>query len=198
MSWIESILYMGNLPNESLNILLDRTYQSPLLSPYFKSKSDYVRKPIPKMGLEGLWRNLFEEEGTSASISFISYGGRMAEISAKATPFPHRAGNLYKIVYNSGWDEEENVRSERYMRWMRRVYNYMGSYVSKSPRQAYINYRDLDIGMNSPGNFTSLGRASVWGRKYFMNNFDRLVRVKTMIDPQNFFRHEQSIPPFSH
>ncbi|KAK8579413.1 hypothetical protein V6N12_069739 [Hibiscus sabdariffa] len=198
MSWIESILYMGNLPNESLNILLDRTYQSPLLSPYFKSKSDYVRKPIPRIGLEGLWSNLFEEEGTSASISFISYGGRMAEIPATATPFPHRAGNLYKIVYNSGWEEEENVRSERYMRWMRRVYNYMASYVSKSPRQAYINYRDLDIGINGAGNFTSLAQASVWGRKYFMNNFHRLVRAKTMIDPQNFFRHEQSIPPFSH
>ncbi|VFQ98199.1 unnamed protein product [Cuscuta campestris] len=38
-------------------------------------------------------------------------------------------------------------------------------------------------------------QARVWGVKYFKNNFDRLVRVKTMVDPQDFFRNEQSIPP---
>ncbi|KAE8692376.1 FAD-binding Berberine family protein [Hibiscus syriacus] len=200
MSWIESILYMGNLPNESLSTLLDRTYQSPFYSPYFKSKSDYVRKPIPEIGLGGLWRHLFEEEGTSGRISFISYGGKMGEIPATAKPFPHRAGTLFQIVYEAGWEEEEeeNVRSKRYIRWLRRLYKYMGSFVSKSPRQAYVNYRDLDIGTNNQGNLTSLAQASVWGRKYFMNNFHRLVCVKTMIDPRNFFRHEQSIPPFPH
>uniref|UniRef100_A0A6N2N443 Berberine/berberine-like domain-containing protein n=1 Tax=Salix viminalis TaxID=40686 RepID=A0A6N2N443_SALVM len=36
-------------------------------------------------------------------------------------------------------------------------------------------------------------QASIWGRKYFKNNFDRLVRVKTAVDPANFFRHEQSL-----
>ncbi|XP_039072007.1 berberine bridge enzyme-like 13 [Hibiscus syriacus] len=135
MSWIESLLYMGNFPNES-NILLDRTYQSPFYSP-FKSKSDYVKKPILKFGLRGLWRNLFEE-GTSARIDFISYGGIMAEIPATATPFPHRAGTLFQIVYETGWEEEENVRSKRYIRWLRRLYKHMGSFVSKSPRQAYV------------------------------------------------------------
>ncbi|XVF28979.1 hypothetical protein REPUB_Repub15cG0080000 [Reevesia pubescens] len=194
MSWIESILYMGQFPNDTLDILLDRTYQSPLLSPSFKSKSDYVRKPIPEIAFEGLWSKLFEEEAKSASISFIAYGGKMDEIPETATPFPHRAGNLYKIVYSVGWQEEDNIRSQRYISWITRLYSYMGSFVSKSPRQAYINYRDLDIGMNNKGK-TSYAQASVWGRKYFMNNFDKLVYVKTMIDPENFFRHEQTIPP---
>ena len=35
----------------------------------------------------------------------------------------------------------------------------------------------------------------VYGDKYFLNNFERLVKVKTAVDPQNFFRYEQSIPP---
>ncbi|XP_022761029.1 berberine bridge enzyme-like 18 [Durio zibethinus] len=194
MSWIESILYMGQLSNETLNVLLDRTLQSPLLSPSFKSKSDYVRKPIPEIAFQGIWSKLFEEEAHSASISFIAYGGKMDEISDSATPFPHRAGNLYKIVYNVGWQERDNMRSQRYISWSRRLYSYMGSFVSKSPRQAYINYRDLDIGMNNEG-YTSHAQAKVWGSKYFMNNFKKLVYVKTMIDPDNFFRHEQSIPP---
>jgi FAD/FMN-containing dehydrogenase len=73
----------------------------------------------------------------------------------------------------------------------------MTPYVSKNPRQVYVNYRDLDLGINKLDGNTSYKQASIWGRKYFKNNFDRLVRVKTAVDPANFFRHEQSIPPLS-
>jgi FAD/FMN-containing dehydrogenase len=63
----------------------------------------------------------------------------------------------------------------------------------KNPREAYVNYRDLDIRINKLAGNTSYKQASIWGRKYFKNNFDRLVRVKTAVDPANFFRHERSI-----
>jgi hypothetical protein len=76
---------------------------------------------------------------------------------------------------------------------MRKLYAYMAPYVSNSPRAAYLNYRDLDLGRNNYGN-TSFAKASVWGLKYFKNNFKRLARVKTATDPSNFFRNEQSIP----
>ncbi|XP_022738799.1 berberine bridge enzyme-like 18 [Durio zibethinus] len=195
MSWIESILYFGQIRNQSLEILLDRNFQSPLTRPSYKAKSDYVKEPIPEIGLRGLWSRFSEEEAESGVIGFFAYGGIMDEIPESATPFPHRAGNLYKILYNVGWQEEDNINSERYIRWIRRLYSYMSSFVSKSPREAYINYRDLDIGTNNNKGNTSYAQASIWGRKYFKNNFDRLVHVKTMIDPENFFRHEQSIPP---
>jgi len=56
-----------------------------------------------------------------------------------------------------------------------------------------LNYRDLDIGvMPKGGNDFNQGR--VYGEKYFGVNFDRLVKVKNDVDPQNFFRNEQSIP----
>ncbi|XP_021299411.1 berberine bridge enzyme-like 18 [Herrania umbratica] len=194
MSWIESILYFGQLQNESLDILLDRSFKTPLVLPSYKGKSDYVKEPIPEIALKGLWSRLSEAEAESVVVGFFAYGGIMDEIPETATPFPHRAGNLYKILYNVGWQEEDNINSERYIRLARGLYSYMSSFVSKSPREAYVNYRDLDIGTNNRGN-TSYAQASIWGRKYFKNNFDRLVHVKTMIDPENFFRHEQSIPP---
>ncbi|KAM3251008.1 hypothetical protein T459_05154 [Capsicum annuum] len=84
--------------------------------------------------------------------------------------------------------------SEKHLSWIRKLYGYMASYVSKSPRAAYFNYRDLDLGVNNKGN-TSNAQARIWGEKYFKNNFDRLVKVKTKVDPTNFFRNEQSIPP---
>ncbi|XVF37897.1 hypothetical protein REPUB_Repub20aG0050700 [Reevesia pubescens] len=194
MSYIESIIFLNNIQNETLEILLDRSYRSPFLSPSFKSKSDYIKKPMPEIALQGIWSQLLEEDGTSGTLNFISYGGKMAEIPETATPFPHRAGNLYKLNYNVGWQQVDNTDSQRYISWIRRLYNYTSSFVSKSPREAYVNYRDLDIGANNEGN-TSYAQASVWGRKYFKKNFDRLVYVKSKIDPENFFRHEQSIPP---
>ena len=73
----------------------------------------------------------------------------------------------------------------------------MTPYVSSSPREAYFNYRDLDLGVNNVIGDTSYEQASIWGKPYYKDNFDRLVRVKTVVDPGNFFKNEQSIPPLS-
>ncbi|XP_059439572.1 tetrahydroberberine oxidase-like [Corylus avellana] len=195
MSWIESILYFANFRSgESLDVLLNRT--PPIRYPRIKAKSDYVQEPIPEPGLEGIWQRFYEKEGETGLMVLTPYGGRMSEISESATPFPHRAGNIYQIYYRVYWLEEGTAASERHISWMRRLYSYMAPYVSKSPRAAYVNYRDLDIGTNSKGN-TSYRRARIWGNKYFKSNFDRLVHVKTVVDPVNFFKNEQSIPPFS-
>jgi hypothetical protein len=193
-SWIESTLYFAGFPSdESLNVLLNRT---PLIRAPFKAKSDYVQEPIPEHGFEGIWKRFSQKEADAAIMILTPYGGRMSEISESATPFPHRAGNIYKIQQLVYWEEEETAALERYIRWIRRLYGYLAPYVSKSPRAAYVNYRDLDIGSNGKGN-TSYRRASIWGTKYFKSNFDRLVQVKTIVDPSNFFKNEQSIPPFS-
>ncbi|MBA0651519.1 hypothetical protein Goklo_018837 [Gossypium klotzschianum] len=165
-------------------------------TPSFKTKSDYVKKPIPEIGFQGIWSQLFEPEARGATLNFVAYGGKMDEIPESAVAFPHRKGNLYKISYKIRWREEDNVNSERYIAWMRRLYSYMKSFVSKSPREAYVNYRDLDIGKNNEDGYTTYAQMSTWGRKYFKNNFDRLVKIKTKIDPENFFRHEQSISPY--
>ncbi|KAJ7015312.1 hypothetical protein NC653_004580 [Populus alba x Populus x berolinensis] len=171
MSWIESTVYFAQFPrNTSLDVLLDR---SPGSTVSFKAKTDYVnvKEPIPEIALEGIWERLNQLDAQVAQLQFTAYGGKMDEISETSTPFPHRAGNLFQI-------------------------HYMTPYVTKNPRQAYINYRDLDLGMNNLGN-TSYKQARIWGTKYFKNNFDRLVHVKTKVDPDNFFRNEQSIPPLS-
>ncbi|XP_022737964.1 berberine bridge enzyme-like 18 [Durio zibethinus] len=191
MSWIQSLLYFGQLPTEE--ILLDRAAVN---KTFFKVKSDYVKEPIPKAVFEEVWPKFYEEEGNYGIILLIPYGGKMDEIPETETPFPHRAGNMYKIIYNIGLAGEENLEFQKYLSWIRRFYHHMTPYVSKSPREAYVNYRDLDIGVNNKGK-TSYAQASIWGFKYFKSNFNKLVHVKTLIDPDNFFKHEQSIPPLS-
>ncbi|XVF23022.1 hypothetical protein REPUB_Repub13aG0002100 [Reevesia pubescens] len=187
MSWIQSVLYFaGYSITESTDVLINRTMQSTQFS---KAKSDYVKVAIPVAGLEGLCKMLLQEE--NSMLILTPYGGRMKQISSSETPFPHRSGNLYGIQYSLYWEAAEET--EKHIGWMRRLYKYMESYVSKSPRAAYFNYRDLDLGRNNYRN-TSYAQASIWGFKYFNNNFNRLVRVKTSIDPHNFFWNEQSIP----
>ena len=121
----------------------------------------------------------------------------MSKIAETSIPFPHRAGNLYKISYYVAWQDQDIEVARKHISWVRNVYRRMAPYVSKNPREAYINYRDLDIGTNNKFGSTSYKQASIWGTKYFKNNFDRLVRVKTAVDPSNFFRNEQSIPPLT-
>ncbi|KAK7400263.1 hypothetical protein VNO78_11466 [Psophocarpus tetragonolobus] len=191
MSWIDSVLYTAKCTRgQPLEALLHRNGND---LPFFKAKSDYVRDPIPDVGLQGLLRFFYEDEGQDAFIQFTPYGGKMNEISESEIPFPHRSGNIFHINHMVRWREEGDEAAQRYINWIRRLYSYMEPYVSKSPRAAYVNYRDLDIGVNSDG-YTSYRQASIWGHKYFKNNFNRLVRVKTKVDPLNFFKNEQSIP----
>ncbi|RLM55211.1 reticuline oxidase-like protein [Panicum miliaceum] len=61
---------------------------------------------------------------------------------------------------------------------------------------AYFNYRDLDLGRNVVvGNVSSYEAGKVWGEKYFKGNYKRLALAKGKIDPDDYFRNEQSIPP---
>lgn len=189
MSWLESVLYIAGYPSSvPPEILLQgkSTFKN-----YFKAKSDFVKEPIPESGLEGIWKRFLEED--TPLMIWNPYGGMMSKISESDIPFPHRNGTLFKIQYVTIWGDADKASPGRHVEWIRKLYNYMSTYVSKFPREAYVNYRDLDLGMNKYGS-TDFVQASVWGSKYFKNNFNRLVRIKTKVDPDNFFRHEQSIP----
>uniref|UniRef100_A0A803MUG5 FAD-binding PCMH-type domain-containing protein n=1 Tax=Chenopodium quinoa TaxID=63459 RepID=A0A803MUG5_CHEQI len=189
MSWIGSVLFYYDFAmGTPLSTLLDR-HPSSLTS--LKRKSDYLKKPIPRYGLEGLWKLMVELQ--TPQLTFNPYGGQMAEIPADATPFPHRAGNMFKLQYATNWNEEDNDRSKYYIDLTRKLHTYMTPFVSKNPREAFLNYRDIDLGINHQGTRSYI-EGKKYGVKYFKDNFDRLVKIKTMVDPDNFFRNEQSIP----
>ncbi|KAL2343714.1 hypothetical protein Fmac_004999 [Flemingia macrophylla] len=189
MSWIDSMLWWGNFDNTTKpDALLERDLNS---ASFLKRKSDYVQKPISKDGLEEIWEKMVELGKTG--FVFNPYGGKMSEVASDATPFPHRLGNLFKIQYSVNWDEPGVDVENNFTSQARELYSYMTPFVSNSPRSAFLNYRDLDIGTNSFGK-NSYEEGRVYGVKYFNDNFERLVKIKTAVDPENFFRNEQSIP----
>eukprot|EP00253_Pinus_taeda_P032676 PITA_32676 len=141
--------------------------------------------PIPPSAWHGAWKFL-EELPRNSYVLLDPLGGIMDQIPPSAIPFPHRAGNLHSIQYQITWnDPSEDVES---IAWIRRLYQYMAPYVSDSPRAAYVNYLDLDLGV-APNGMDTVEEGRSWGEKYFVNNYDRLVKIKSTIDPNNVFRN---------
>ncbi|KAL1358912.1 hypothetical protein HN51_004143 [Arachis hypogaea] len=192
MSWIESAIWLNNPDDYKIGvkpeIILNRRLNT---AGFLKRKSDYVQVPISKEALEGIAKKIIELG--KVALVFNPYGGKMAEIPADATAFPHRAGNLFKIQYSVNWNDSSPAAAENFVNETRSLYSYMTPFVSKNPRSAFLNYRDLDIGINTFGK-NSYEEGKVYGAKYFNGNFERLVKIKTAVDPDNFFRNEQSIP----
>ena len=193
MSWAESVLYVWVGSGQPIPVtdLLNRTTSMDTSS---KVTSDYVRRAIPR----DVWAEIFGwlAKPDPGIMIVDPYGGAISAVPEAATPFPHRRGVLYNIQYINYWaagnDGEPNVR------WIRDLYAFMAPYVSKNPREAYFNYRDLDLGRNVVvANVSSYEAGMVWGEKYFKGNYKRLALAKGKIDPDDYFRNEQSIPPLA-
>jgi hypothetical protein len=189
MSWIDSVPYIPLGPKATVKDLLNRTSN---IRAFGKFKSDYVREPIP----ESEWEKIFTwlVKPGAGYMLMDPYGGDIAKVPESATPFPHRSGVLFNIQYVATWFGEG--AAALHTQWTRDMYAFMEPYVSKNPREAYFNFRDLDLGVNQVvGNVSTYGSGKVWGDKYFKGNFERLARTKAQFDPEDYFRNEQSIPP---
>ncbi|CAN0884679.1 Berberine bridge enzyme-like 28 [Linum grandiflorum] len=141
-----------------------------------------LRRRFPELGatredlVEMSWVQIEDPE-----IILSPYGGRMSEISDSSIPFPHRAGNKFKIQHLIYWVKEGEEAKNRHIGWIRELYGYLAPH-------------DLDVGMNNREEGDK-DEQEDWGVKYFKGNYKRLVHVKTVVDPTNFFRNEQSISP---
>nr|KYP51212.1 Reticuline oxidase-like protein [Cajanus cajan] len=196
MPWVNTTLFWFDLPiGTPIEALLPTDQEPPSI--YTKGKSDYVKTPIPKEALNSIWSMMVKVN--NMWMQWNPYGGAMDEISSNATPFPHRAGNLFLVQYFTFWPQDGDEAANLNLNKSRSFYQFMTPYVSSSPREVFLNYRDIDVGAKHPSSSKDLDVArTTYGTKFFKENFDRLVAVKTKVDPGNFFTYEQSIPPKSY
>ena len=103
-----------------------------------------------------------------------SYGGTLSKVAPDATAFAHRE-MLYCIQYGSSWTSPSATDAR--LKEMDTCYKAMRPYVSGS---CYVNYCDLE--------------APDWPTGYWGQNLVRLQRIKVAFDPDNVFRHAQSVP----
>jgi FAD/FMN-containing dehydrogenase len=147
----------------------DRAYKSILM----KGKSDYASLPLNDAGLSILMNEINRRNVTYVICD--PYGGAIADITPDSTAFAHRRHSLFCLQYVSEW-ANSNEAPQR-LSEMRDFYDTMRPYVSGA---AYVNYCDLDL--------------SNWPTAYWGMNLARLKQIKSVFDPDNVFRHAQSVP----
>jgi hypothetical protein len=140
---------------------------------FMKGKSDYATAPISDEGLDVFMTGL--AQGLPKYVVCDAYGGSLAEIAPDATAFVHRRGTAFCLQYGSVWSNPADTQKR--LDDMRQFYGSLRPYMSGS---AYVNYCDLDL----PNYATAY-----WGE-----NLTRLKQIKAGFDPDNVFRHAQSVP----
>ncbi|KAL3509497.1 hypothetical protein ACH5RR_028898 [Cinchona calisaya] len=196
MLWIQYFpFHIGHSIDNVKEFLTSRV---PPRKPYFTAKADFAEDPISEKGLEKILNNLFQVGPLLGQMEWTIFrGGVMDTIPKSEIPFPYRGRLLimFEVVYWSANDTSDVIQSR--IDWLRKLHRDIGDYVPKNPRAAYADYRDLDLGVNNVIGETSIEQARKWGAAYFDDNFDRLLKVKTQVDPDNYFKNEQSFPTLS-
>ncbi|KAK9101440.1 hypothetical protein Scep_024870 [Stephania cephalantha] len=194
VSWIESFTRLAGL--DSVTQMKDRFLKYDDRG--FKAKIDLPKSPLPLKAITGVLERLLKEP--RGFVVFNGFNGMMGKISREASPFPHRKGTLMMVEYIVAWNMDEDLESHKFLSWLNELYEYVGQFIiDDKPRVSYVNHIDFDLGEIDWRNESSASNAieisRKWGEKYFLSNYDRLVRAKTEIDPNNVFHHPQSIPP---
>jgi FAD/FMN-containing dehydrogenase len=143
-------------------------------SAFVKGRSDYLSGAMLPQGIETLLNGLLSVPVGSVVVICDSYGGAIQDVDVKATAFAHRKAQ-YSIQYYSQWVRAEDTES--HILHSRLLYQSMRPFVSGG---AYVNYCDSEL----PN----------YSQAYWGVNLPSLMSVKAKYDPDNFFRHAQSVP----
>lgn len=112
-----------------------------------------------------------------STIDLWHLGGAISDVPQDATAFWHR-NHPYMLTFEANWDDpaddDENVT------WV---------------RESLAEVRELPVAVGGYGNFPGFHEDPA--RTLFGENYDRLLEVKTVYDPENLFRLNQNVAPRS-
>jgi hypothetical protein len=139
----------------------------------YKGKSDILATPLSDDGIAVLFEGLQDFSKDEFNVVLYAYGGEVARVLPSATAVPHRQA-WGSMQYNLTWDSPHET--QRQLAQLRRLYASMRPYVSGS---AYVNYCDSEL--------------QNWREAYWGPNLVRLQDIKSRLDPDDLFRHAQSV-----
>ena len=137
-------------------------------------KSDFLDE-LDDAGLDALAEHAARRSHPLSHVLVRRLGGAIADVPAEATAFAHRsAAHMTTIVgvWDGGADREPEVG------WARETW----SCTRRLARGTYVNHLEDE------------GAARV-REAYPAATFERLTALKTRLDPENVFRHNQNVPP---
>jgi FAD/FMN-containing dehydrogenase len=167
----ELLKHFAGAPNKLTGALDDTEFFKPL---YYKGKSDVITVPLGADSFEALVSAAAEANGVAVICD--PYGGAIADVPNDATAFVHRSGTIFNIQYYTEWKRPNETR--RRLGEIASVYSALSS---SRTGGAYFNYCDLDLGKNA------------YASDYWGANLPRLQAAKSVYDPENLFRHAQSV-----
>ncbi|HXR54138.1 MAG TPA: BBE domain-containing protein, partial [Acidimicrobiales bacterium] len=143
----------------------------------YAAKSTFVVDPFSSSGLQAATNAVESSQqiapGIAAAFLFDSYGGAINSVGPAETAFVHRsavAGIQMIATWGSGAEPDGSAS------WLAAAAADLAPFTSG----AYQNYIDPTL--------------SGWQRAYYGANLPRLVKVKAVVDPDDFFHFAQSIP----
>jgi FAD/FMN-containing dehydrogenase len=153
----------------------------------YKSKSAMLYAPMAADGVRAI-REAMEAHGrdagipsdNQASISFLSFGGAVADVAPGATAFVHRQA-LADVQYLAFWPQSDVATADANLAWMRTTYASTFPAISAGGAGCYVNYCDDELPTDA------------WPRLYYGDNLSRLQAIKRAYDPDDVFKGPQSI-----
>ncbi|WP_116245111.1 FAD-dependent oxidoreductase [Nocardiopsis sp. FIRDI 009] len=161
----------------------------------FKGKSAYFRRRYTDSQIATMHEYLNRDDFTGGGglLLISGYGGRVNEVAPAATAVPQR-DSILKFQVVGVWNDASE--EEGYLDWMRRFYRDLFADTGGVPVPngttdgCFVNYCDVDL------NDDTWNTSGVpWHELYYKDNYARLQRAKRDYDPQDLFRHTQSVRP---
>jgi hypothetical protein len=147
----------------------------------FQVKSTFVQSALPEQGIEELLRHVESWPGSSnedgGGFAMFALGGAISRIPEEETAYVHR-DSKFLLAIDSSWASSDSDRTaQANIDWVEEFGDRMRPYTTEYAYQNFIDRTQAD-----------------WAHAYYGENLDRLVRIKRLRDPENFFRFRQSVP----
>jgi FAD/FMN-containing dehydrogenase len=144
-------------------------------SVHMKGKSDYLPASFSEDTAQAIMAGVARLDTTQVVAICDAYGGAIADAAPDATAFVSRAGVACSVQYHASWDNSDEAASR--ISQLEALYGIVHAHATGG---AYLNYGDLDL--------------PDWADAYWGQNLPRLRSIKSRVDPDNVFRHAQSVP----
>nr|AHA12081.1 flavin-dependent oxidase [Streptomyces sp. CNH287] len=165
MPWIEALSFVETMQGEAMKATSVRA----------KGNLSFVTEPLGDRAVEEIKKALAQAPSHRAEVVLYGLGGAVAAKGRRETAFVHRDAPV-ALNYHTDWDDE--AEDDLNFAWIQNLRASVAAHTEG--RGSYVNTIDLTV--------------EHWLWDYYEENLPRLMAVKKRYDPEDVFRHPQSIP----